>query len=126
MGFVRVKINGQIHELSEQMQIQVEHPNAIDLIVDRLVLRPGIERRGRFPRSCVPFRSSDHQRKLPRRKVQRQPKNWFSLSGSRIRCGLSLPEVTPRLFSFNSPHGHVQRARVWASHPPMPRREGGG
>ena len=44
-GFVRVKINGKIHELSEEMHIQAEQPHEIDLIVDRLVLRPGIERR---------------------------------------------------------------------------------
>ena len=44
-GFVRVKIDGKIHELSEEIHIKAGQPHEIDLIVDRLALRPGIERR---------------------------------------------------------------------------------
>jgi excinuclease ABC subunit A len=107
MGFVRVKINGQIHELSEQMQIQVEYPNAIDLIVDRLVLRPGIGRRlvdslevaSRFGRQVIKVEVAAGESSAPTQELV------FTQRSACIQCGLFLPEVTPRLFSFNSPHG---------------------
>jgi excinuclease ABC subunit A len=107
MGFVRVKINGQIHELSEPMQIQLEHPNAIDLIVDRLVLRSGIERRlvdslevaSRFGRQVIKVEIAAGESSAPTQEL------LFTQRSACIQCGLSLPEITPRLFSFNSPHG---------------------
>src|SRR5262249_39599606 len=45
LGFARVKIDGEVHELSEEFQFRKGQPQEIDLIVDRLVLRPGTERR---------------------------------------------------------------------------------
>jgi excinuclease ABC subunit A len=107
MGFGRVKINGQIHELSELMHIQVGHPNAIDLIVDRLVLRSGIERRlvdslevaSRFGRQVIKVEIAAAESSAPTQELV------FTQRSACIQCGLSLPEITPRLFSFNSPHG---------------------
>jgi excinuclease ABC subunit A len=107
LGFVRVKIDGRIHELSEKIQIQVEHPNAIDLIVDRLVLRPGMERRlvdslevaSRFGRQVIKVEIAAGESSAPTRELV------FTQRSVCIQCGLSLPEITPRLFSFNSPHG---------------------
>jgi excinuclease ABC subunit A len=106
MGFVRVKINGQIHELSEPMQPPVEHPDAIDLIVDRLVLRPGVERRladslevaSRFGRQVIKVEVAAGSSAPAQELI-------FTQRSACIQCGLSLPEITPGLFSFNSPHG---------------------
>ena len=127
MGFVRVKINGQIHELSEQMQIQMEHPNAIDLIVDRLVLRPGIEQRlvdslevaSRFGRQIIKVEIAAEKSSAPTQELV------FTQRSACIRCELSLPEVTPRLFLSIARTG-MSSVQGFASHPPMPRREGGG
>jgi excinuclease ABC subunit A len=113
MGFVRVKINGQIHELSEPMQLPVEHPDAIDLIVDRLVLRPGIERRladslevaSRFGRQAIKVELAAGESSAPAQEL------IFTQRSACIQCGLSLPEITPRLFSFNSPHGACPACR---------------
>jgi excinuclease ABC subunit A len=107
MGFVRVKINGRIHELSEPMQLQVERPETIDLIVDRLVLRPGIERRladslevaSRFGRQVIKVQFVAEEGSAPAQEL------IFTQRSRCIRCGFSLPDITPRLFSFNSPHG---------------------
>jgi excinuclease ABC subunit A len=107
MGFVRVKINGRIHELSEPMQLPVERPQTIDLIVDRLVLRPGIERRladslevaSRFGRQVIKVELVAEEGSTPAQEL------IFTQQSRCIRCGLSLPDITPRLFSFNSPHG---------------------
>jgi excinuclease ABC subunit A len=107
MGFVRVKINGQVHELSEPMQLQVEHPETIDLIVDRLVLRTGVERRladslevaSRFGRQVIKVELAAGEGSEPAQEL------IFTQRFQCIQCGLSLPEITPRLFSFNSPHG---------------------
>jgi excinuclease ABC subunit A len=108
MGFVRVKIDGEIHELSPEMQIKVELPPAtIELVVDRLVLRPGIERRladslevaSRFGRQVIKVEIAPRESSTPAQEL------IFTQRSACIHCGLSLPEITPRLFSFNSPHG---------------------
>jgi excinuclease ABC subunit A len=107
MGFARVKINGEIHELAEPMQLPMEHPDTIDLIVDRLVLRPGIERRladslevaSRFGRQAIKVELAAGESSAPAQEL------IFTQRSACIQCGLYLPEITPRLFSFNSPHG---------------------
>jgi excinuclease ABC subunit A len=108
MGFVRVRIDGQIHELSQELQIKVDHPpQAIELIVDRLVLRPGIARRladslevaSRFGRQVIKVEIAAGASSAAAQELV------FTQRSACIQCGLSLPEITPRLFSFNSPHG---------------------
>jgi excinuclease ABC subunit A len=105
-GFARVKIDGKIHELSEEIDIKPGQPHEIDLIVDRLVLRPGIERRladsleiaSRVGRQVIKvelFRGSG----APSEEL------IFAQKFTCIQCGIPLPEITPRLFSFNTPQG---------------------
>jgi excinuclease ABC subunit A len=105
-GFARVKIDGEIHELSEEIHIKPGQPHEIDLIVDRLVLRPGIERRladsleiaSRFGRQVIKvglFEGSG----APSEEL------IFTQKFTCIPCGIPLPEITPRLFSFNTPQG---------------------
>src|SRR5262245_21913728 len=105
-GFARVKIDGNIHELSEEIRIESEQLHKIDLIIDRMVLRPGIERRladsleiaSRFGRKLIKveiLRGND----APSEEL------IFTQTFTCIQCGISLPEITPRLFSFNTPQG---------------------
>ena len=105
-GFARVKIDGRIHELSEEIDITPERPHEIDLIVDRLVLRPGIVSRlsdsldiaSRVGNKLIKvelFRGDDASSDVL----------IFTQKFSCTQCGIFLPEITPGLFSFNTPQG---------------------
>ncbi len=106
-GFARIKIDGEMHELSEEIYIQTERPHEIDLIVDRLVLRRGIERRladsleiaSRFGRQIIKVEIVPEQTSKPAEAL------IFTQKFACIPCGISLPEITPGLFSFNRPQG---------------------
>jgi excinuclease ABC subunit A len=105
-GFGRVKIDGVIQELSEEIHIDIQQPHEIELIVDRLVLRPGIERRladsleiaSRFGRQVIKV-------ELFRGNGAPTEALIFTQKFTCIQCGIPLPEITPRLFSFNTPQG---------------------
>jgi excinuclease ABC subunit A len=106
-GFARAKIDGEIHELSKEIDIKPEQPHEVELIVDRLVLRPGIERRladsleiaSRFGRQVIKVELVPEQSSKPTEML------IFTQKFTCIRCEVSLPEITPGLFSFNSPQG---------------------
>lgn len=106
LGFTRVKIDREIRELSEVIHIEAERPHEIDLIVDRLVLRPGMERRladsleiaSRFGRQVIKV-------ELFRGNGAPSAELIFTQKFTCIQCGIPLPEITPGLFSFNRPQG---------------------
>jgi excinuclease ABC subunit A len=105
-GFARVKIDGQVHELSEEIRVKPEPPHEINLIVDRLVLRAGVERRladslevaSRVGRQVIKV-------ELVRGNGSEAEELVFSQKFACPRCETSLPEITQGLFSFNSPQG---------------------
>jgi excinuclease ABC subunit A len=106
-GFSRVKIDGEVHELSEEVPIEARRPQEIDLIVDRLVLRPGIERRladslevaSRVGRQLIKVEI------VPGQSAVAAEELIFTQKFVCVQCGISLPEITPTLFSFNTPQG---------------------
>src|SRR5918994_4752047 len=106
-GFVRVAVDGQIHELSEEMSLDKTQEHQIDLVVDRLVIREGVRKRladslevaSRYGNQVIKVDvQTDDNTARPRGTT-------FSQKFACIECGLSLPEITPRLFSPNSPAG---------------------
>ena len=105
-GFARVKLDGKIHELAEEIDIKAAQPHEIELIVDRLVLRPGMERRladsleiaSRFGRQVIKV-------ELSRGDGAPSEELIFTQKFTCIQCGIALPEISPRLFSFNTPQG---------------------
>ncbi|HXV79435.1 MAG TPA: hypothetical protein VEG60_06125, partial [Candidatus Binatia bacterium] len=106
-GFTRVKMNGEIFELSSDIPAQASPVREIDLIVDRLVLRPGIERRladsleiaSRFGGQVIKVEVAPRQSSKPAEPLV------FTQKLACLQCGISLPEIGPGLFSFNSPQG---------------------
>jgi excinuclease ABC subunit A len=105
-GFGRAKINGEIHELSEEIDIKTDQPQEVELIIDRLVLRPGIERR--LADSLEVASRMGHQViKVELMQGHGAPSGelMFTQKFMCIQCGIPLPEITPRLFSFNTPQG---------------------
>ena len=106
-GFARVKIDGAVRELSEEIHLDKDQPHQIDLIIDRLVLRQGAEKRLADSLE-IASRMGERVIKIGMQTVQdaeAQKELIFSQRFACIHCGISLPEITPSLFSFNSPQG---------------------
>src|SRR5437870_3989770 len=105
-GFVRVRVDGTLHELGEDIALAKGQRHTIEVLVDRLVVRPGIERR-LADSLAVAFRegggivlaeAGEPGATAPRALL-------FSERHACPVCGVSYPELSPRFFSFNSPHG---------------------
>lgn len=100
-GYVRVRIDGEVHDISEDIQLEKNKKHTIDVVIDRLVVREGIE--GRLADSL------ETALKLGNGVVYIQivagELLMFSENFACVDCGISLPEITPRMFSFNNPYG---------------------
>ena len=100
-GYVRVRIDGNLYELSEEIKLEKNIKHNIEIVVDRLVVRPGIEKRLTDSIETVMALSGglllvDTGEGEPLR---------FSQNFSCPDCGISVEEVEPRSFSFNNPFG---------------------
>jgi excinuclease ABC subunit A len=100
-GFVRVRIDGQLRDLSEEIRLDKNKRHEIDVVVDRLAVKEGAEKRISDSLEIASHLSGGIV------KVEREgaPPIVFSQKFSCIECGFSFPEITPRMFSFNSPQG---------------------
>ncbi len=100
-GFVRVKVDGAIYDVGEKIELDKDKKHDISVIVDRLVVKPDI--RGRV------FESMETALKLGKGLVIADLLEGeallFSESFSCPICGVSLEELSPRIFSFNNPYG---------------------
>src|SRR5712692_2385005 len=103
-GFVRVKVDGKLHELAEDISLNKNQRHTIEVIVDRLAIRPGIEKRLSDSLE-VAFRYGHDLLKIERLEAKSGGEIYFSQHFACVDCGISYPEITPRMFSFNSPHG---------------------
>jgi excinuclease ABC subunit A len=106
-GFARVKVDGRLCELGEEMTLRKNLAHHIDLVVDRLVLREGIEKRLADSLE-VASRYGNGVVKVERFMDEGSGKGEeiiFSQRLACVLCGISYPEMTPRMFSFNSPYG---------------------
>ena len=100
-GFVRVRIDGQLRDLGEEIRLDKNKRHEIDVLVDRVVVKEGAERRITDSLEMA-TRLSDGIIQVER---EGSPPSVFSQRFSCIDCGFSFPEITPRMFSFNSPQG---------------------
>src|SRR6186997_3407854 len=106
-GFTKVRVDGQLHSLEEDLKLDRRRNHTIDVVVDRLILKPGIERRLtesvdialNLADDIVVINTLDSGDRL------------FSRRLACTYCGVSMPEMTPRAFSFNSPHGACQECQ---------------
>ena len=119
-GFVRVRVNGQILGLEEDIPLDRYKKHKIDLVVDRLVIGPDIRERLadsietalRESRGLVLIRTEDSglrtEKKSKSFNSSLSPQSsdlLYSEHHACTYCGTSLPEIEPRMFSFNSPYG---------------------
>jgi len=100
-GFVRVKIDGHIRDLSEEIHLDRNKKHDIDVVVDRMMGKDGIQLRltdslelaSKLADGIIKVIIGDSKEVV------------FSQRFACIDCGTSYPEITPRMFSFNSPYG---------------------
>ncbi len=100
-GFTKARIDGMFRSLEENIGLDRRRNHTIDIVVDRLIVKSGIERRLgesiemalNLADEIVVINTLDGGDRL------------FSRKLACIECGISMPEMTPRAFSFNSPHG---------------------
>lgn len=100
-GYVRVMIDGHLYELSEEIRLEKNKKHNIEIVVDRLVVKPGIEKRMTDSIENV-LRLSEGLLMVD---VIGQEQMVFSQSFACPDCGISIPELEPRSFSFNNPFG---------------------
>ena len=100
-GYMRVRIDGNLYELSEEIKLEKNIKHNIDIIVDRLVVKEGIENRLTDSIETVMSLSNGL---MTVDVIGGEPVN-FSQSFSCPDCGISIDEVEPRSFSFNHPFG---------------------
>ena len=101
-GFVRVRVNGKLRDLDEPIELDKNKKHTIEVVVDRLVVTPEIPRRLadsletalKLADGIVSVNLPDVGKDLT-----------FSERMACIECGVSYPEISPRIFSFNNPHG---------------------
>lgn len=100
-GFVRVRIDGEIYELSDDIVIDRKKKHNIDLVVDRLVIKPDI--RTRLTESVeIALKYANN---LVTIDIPGDKEILFSQNYACPDCGISIEELTPRMFSFNNPFG---------------------
>ena len=102
-GYVRARVDGQLVDLGEDITLDKQKKHTIEIVVDRLVMKPGEALTRRLADSV------ETSLKLAGGLVAVLADNGkvslYSDKLACIRCGISYPEITPRVFSFNSPHG---------------------
>ncbi|MEK6699875.1 MAG: excinuclease ABC subunit UvrA [Nitrospirota bacterium] len=104
-GYVRARVDGVVHELSEPVSMDKKKKHNIEIIIDRLVIKPGVERR--LAESIeTGLRQADGIVLI--NLVDRKEDLLYSEKLSCIVDGISYPEIAPNTFSFNSPQGACQ------------------
>ena len=100
-GFVRVRIDGEIYEITDDIQLDRQKKHNIDILVDRLVIKPDI--RNRLTESVEI--ALTHANNLVTIDIPGQEERLFSQNYACPDCGIGFEELTPRMFSFNNPFG---------------------
>ena len=100
-GYVRVRIDGEVYDVNDTIHLEKNKKHTIEVVVDRLIVREGMEQRLAD--------SLETALKLGEGVVYVQIVDgellMFSENFACVDCGISLPEITPRMFSFNNPYG---------------------
>ena len=101
-GFVRVRIDGEMYELDDVPALDKQKKHQIDIVVDRLVVRPGIEQRLTDSLETA-MRESGGLAVV--QLMQEGEEITFSQNYACPDCGVNIEELAPRMFSFNNPYG---------------------
>ncbi|MFO0617776.1 MAG: excinuclease ABC subunit UvrA [Polyangiaceae bacterium] len=103
-GFVRVRIDGKLVDLGDEIVLDGRRPHDLDVVVDRIVLREGVK--GRVTDSVeLALRLGEGTMLVDPTGGAGQEPITLSERFACVDCGVSLPPIEPRMFSFNGPHG---------------------
>ena len=100
-GFARVRVDGEIYDLSDEIKLEKNKKHEIEIVVDRLVIKEDIV--GRLTESIEV--ALKHAENLVLIDVVGKKPVLYSCNYACPDCGFSFPELTPRMFSFNNPYG---------------------
>ena len=100
-GYVRVRIDGELRDLGEEIALEKQKKHTIEIVVDRLVVRAGMESRLADSLETALHAGGG----VVYVQIVDGDTLMFSENFACVDCGISLPEIAPRMFSFNSPFG---------------------
>ena len=107
-GYVRVKVNDVVYPIEEFPSLEKNKKHNISAVIDRLVIKPGNDIRSRISESIeTSLILSDGLIEVE--EINSNYVHLFSSNFSCSQCGYSIPELEPRIFSFNNPHGACPR-----------------
>ena len=101
-GYVRVRVDGALYELTEEIRLEKNKKHNIEIVVDRLVIRPDIRQR---LTDSVETASGLAGGLVIANLLQEERDILFSQNYACEDCGVSIEELAPRMFSFNNPYG---------------------
>ncbi len=104
-GFTRVRVDGEIKELREKIALDKKRKHTIEVVVDRLVVKPEVRNRLADSVETTLRLSSGIVTVIAASPGEPERELTFSEAFACVYCGLSFEELAPRLFSFNSPYG---------------------
>ena len=105
-GFVRLRIDGKVHEIDATPKLEKNKKHTVEVVVDRLKIKPDVKQRLAESFETA-LRHSDGRAIAV--EMDSGKEHTFSAKFACPICGYSLPELEPRLFSFNNPMGACQR-----------------
>ncbi len=101
-GYVRCRVDGIAYELTEDIKLEKNKKHDIDIVVDRLIIRPDL---GRRLTDSIEIASALSGGLITIHVLEENRDLLFSQNYACEDCGISLEEMTPRMFSFNNPYG---------------------
>jgi excinuclease ABC subunit A len=106
-GYSRVEVNGELRRLDEEIVLGKKYKHDISVVVDRLVMKPDLRRRlSESVEAAAGLAGGLVEVEIV---GDSEEKMLFSEQFACLNCGTSIPELEPRIFSFNSPHGACER-----------------
>ena len=107
-GYVRVKVNDVVYPIEEFPSLEKNKKHNISAVIDRLVIKPGNEIRSRISES-IETSLILSEGLIEVEEIDSNYVHLYSSNFSCSQCGYSIPELEPRIFSFNNPHGACPR-----------------
>ena len=107
-GYVRVKVNDAVYPIEEFPSLEKNKKHNISAVIDRLVIKPGNDIRSRISES-IETSLTLSEGLIEVEEIDSNHVHLYSSNFSCSQCGYSIPELEPRIFSFNNPHGACPR-----------------
>jgi excinuclease ABC subunit A len=109
-GYTRAKVDGELRRLDEEIVLDKKYKHDISIVVDRLVMKPDLRRRlSESVEAAAGLGAGLVEVELLADGDAKGEALLFSEKFACLNCGTSIPELEPRIFSFNSPHGACER-----------------